>query len=429
MSHCGLCAAPFHAAAMSSPAAAAALPCELLQGALFDIDGTLADTDATHRAVFRDLLAPEGIVVTEEYFATHISGRANAALVAALFPHYTAEQQEAWAVRKEAMFRERAAASLRPLEGIIELLSALRSRGVKLAAVTNAPRLNVEMILETIFHPKSHTHYFDAIVLGEECSQAKPHPEPYREAMRRLGAMGAAGTAGAPLDPRRCVVFEDSPTGVTAGAAADVLTIGLLTSQSPAALRKAGAHFSFPNFAHLTPDAIEDMLRARNGAHVTRPTAAVAAVGAASSSASASSTAPAAATAAPLSIALSTHVLNTSNGLPASDMLVTLQQLRSTSGSASASEGDWVTLASDRTNSDGRIGSFPALTLSAGVDSSDYRLLFSASEYFESLQIRPAFFPQIALQFRVDRARDADRKKLHVPLLLSPFGYSTYRGS
>ena len=128
-----------------------------------------------------------------------------------------------------------------------------------------------------------------------------------------------------------------------------------------------------------------------------------------------------------ISIALSTHVLNTSNGLPAGNMLVTLQQRRATS--ASGSEGDWTTLASDRTNSDGRIGSFPALTLAAGAASSDYRLLFSASEYFESLQISPAFFPQIALQFRVDRVRDADRKKLHVPLLLSPFGYSTYRGS
>jgi HAD superfamily hydrolase (TIGR01509 family) len=221
-----------------------------LLAALFDIDGTLADTDVHHRAIFRDLLAEEGIACDTEFFEKRISGRANAQIVAELLPHYTPEQQDAWVVKKEALFRERAAAGLEPLEGLLDLLRSFRAKGVRTAAVTNAPKLNAHMILRALnLHPDEAASElpFELIVLGDECSQPKPHPEPYLVAMRHFGLADT---------PERCVVFEDSLPGCRAGKASGAITVGVRTSQTDAALKQAGAHCSVPDFSHIDHDKL-----------------------------------------------------------------------------------------------------------------------------------------------------------------------------
>jgi len=121
-------------------------------------------------------------------------------------------------------------------------------------------------------------------------------------------------------------------------------------------------------------------------------------------------------------------VLNTSNGLPASDLLVHLEGQEDAPG-AEAGSGPWKRLASERTNADGRVGSFPALSTTAEI--ARYRLVFEAASYWKAqgVETSKAFFPQITIAWQLSREADKDRKKLHVPLLLSPYGYSTYRGS
>lgn len=117
---------------------------------------------------------------------------------------------------------------------------------------------------------------------------------------------------------------------------------------------------------------------------------------------------------------ITTHVLDLALGKPAERVAVVLARQTST--------GQWAELARDHTDADGRIKSWPAgtstleeaVTLEAGV----YRLEFATDEYFRRTA-RPSFHPTVAIHFEV--ADPADR--YHVPLLLSPFGYSTYRGS
>lgn len=101
---------------------------------------------------------------------------------------------------------------------------------------------------------------------------------------------------------------------------------------------------------------------------------------------------------------LSTHVLDTATGEPAAGMRVHL--------SRPGSSG-WERLAEYTTDDDGRISGFGEL---AG---GRYRLGFETGDYGNE------FYPFVAVVFEVD----ADRPHYHVPLLLSPFGYSTYRGS
>lgn len=111
---------------------------------------------------------------------------------------------------------------------------------------------------------------------------------------------------------------------------------------------------------------------------------------------------------------ISTHVLDTALGRPAAGIHVTLDRL---------GEGDLVTrLGSGHTDGDGRLRDFvaPGVTLGAGI----FRLRFDVGEYF-TRTARQSFYPEVVVIFTVG----AGDEHYHVPVLLSPYGYSTYRGS
>jgi 5-hydroxyisourate hydrolase len=103
--------------------------------------------------------------------------------------------------------------------------------------------------------------------------------------------------------------------------------------------------------------------------------------------------------------AVSTHVLDTASGVPARGVTVALEVL---------GDRGWRTLATASTDDDGRAAALGEA--SPGV----HRLVFATGAYLG----REAFFPEVAVVFEV-----RDEPKLHVPLLLAPHGYTTYRGS
>ena len=112
-------------------------------------------------------------------------------------------------------------------------------------------------------------------------------------------------------------------------------------------------------------------------------------------------------------MSISTHVLDTSLGRPAAGVAVRLQRLEG---------GHWVDVSRDETDTDGRV---PSLLPSGEIEAAGaFRLTFDVADYFEA-QGQETFYTTIAIDFVV---RDASQH-YHVPLLLSPFGYSTYRGS
>lgn len=109
---------------------------------------------------------------------------------------------------------------------------------------------------------------------------------------------------------------------------------------------------------------------------------------------------------------ITTHVLDTSRGLPAAGIAVALERKDGAS---------FVLVNSGDTDDDGRNRT---LTDPGGVPVGTYRLSFALEPYFARLGLEP-FFPEAQITFVVRKATD----HFHVPLLLSPFGYSTYRGS
>jgi 5-hydroxyisourate hydrolase len=111
---------------------------------------------------------------------------------------------------------------------------------------------------------------------------------------------------------------------------------------------------------------------------------------------------------------ISTHVLDTSRGRPAGGVPVALERR--------SEEPAWHLVARGTTDADGRLRDLlpPGAALQPGV----YRLTFDTAAYFGSREVE-GFYPEVSVVFTI-RARG---EHYHVPLLLSPFGYSTYRGS
>ena len=109
---------------------------------------------------------------------------------------------------------------------------------------------------------------------------------------------------------------------------------------------------------------------------------------------------------------ISTHVLDTVLGVPAAGIAVTLER---------RTEGGWEECGGGVTDADGRIGDLlDGASLTPGV----YRATFDVGTYFGSME-REHFYPFVSVVFEVP----STARHYHVPLLLSPFGYTTYRGS
>lgn len=110
---------------------------------------------------------------------------------------------------------------------------------------------------------------------------------------------------------------------------------------------------------------------------------------------------------------ISTHVLDTAQGKPARDISVRLERQQS---------DRWLTLGTSRTDADGRCGQLlpPNEPLRAGI----YRLVFETGSY-HATQKTEGLYPVVEIAFQVREGES----QFHIPLLLSPYGYSTYRGS
>ena len=111
--------------------------------------------------------------------------------------------------------------------------------------------------------------------------------------------------------------------------------------------------------------------------------------------------------------AITTHILDTSRGKPAADVQITLNFWE---------RDEWTRIGGGCTNQDGRVKDLidSGFTFKPG----QYRIDFAVAEYFQAQSVE-SFYPYVEIVFQV---KDAD-SHYHVPLLLNPFGYSTYRGS
>ena len=200
---------------------------------LFDLDGTIADTDGLHFEAFRRVLAARGRSIDHAAYKLSVMGQPMTAIAAWLFPEDDEAAHRAFLDAKEALFRSLACA-MAPLSGLIGVLDWADRIGARRAVVTNAPRANAEFVLAAL----GLTTRFETLVIGEELARSKPDPLPYATALARLGRPVASAVA-----------FEDSHSGIAAARAAGLFTYGVATGLDAATLRDAGAHAAIADFA------------------------------------------------------------------------------------------------------------------------------------------------------------------------------------
>jgi HAD superfamily hydrolase (TIGR01509 family) len=196
------------------------------QALLFDIDGTLADTDALHLEAFNQVLGPRGHVFDRARFSKELQGFSNASIGERFLTDEPPKRRATIMGEKEAAFRKLVSGQIQPVPGLMTLLALADDADIPMAAVTNAPRLNAEMLLSGL----GILHRFKALVIGDELAHGKPHPMPYLEGLRAVSAA-----------PNLSLAFEDSRSGIQSASAAGIATIGIRTSLSHADMLAAGA--------------------------------------------------------------------------------------------------------------------------------------------------------------------------------------------
>ncbi|KAF1874846.1 hypothetical protein Lal_00007461 [Lupinus albus] len=223
-----------------------------LEAVLFDIDGTLCDSDPLHYYAFREMLQEVigfngGVPITEEFFIDTVAGKHNDDIALALFPD-DLQRGLKFVDDKEALFRNLfealednpldelsrlAAEQVKPLSGLDKVRKWIEDRGLKRAAVTNAPRANAELMVSLL----GLSDFFQAVIIGGECEHAKPHPDPYLKGLEALKA-----------SKDHTFVFEDSVSGIKAGVAAGMPVIGLATRNPEPLLMEAKPAFLIKDY-------------------------------------------------------------------------------------------------------------------------------------------------------------------------------------
>ncbi|CAK9172641.1 unnamed protein product [Ilex paraguariensis] len=207
-----------------------------LEAVLFDVDGTLCDSDPLHYYAFREMLQEigfnGGVPITEDFFVQHIAGNHNEDIASFLFPDDHPRGVK-FLEDKEAMYRRLAKEQVQPINGLYKLMKWIEDRGLKRAAVTNAPRLNAELMISLL----GLSDFFEAVILGSDCARAKPFPDPYLKALEVLN-----------VSKDHTVVFEDSVSGIKAGVAAGLPVVGLTTRNPDHLLMKAKPTFLIKDY-------------------------------------------------------------------------------------------------------------------------------------------------------------------------------------
>jgi len=191
-----------------------------LRALIFDVDGTLAETEEAHRQAFNQAFAEAGCgwhwgIDTYRVLLGVTGGQERIRhFLATIGETGTPAEIASLHARKNLLFADLVAAgTIIPRPGVARLIAEARSAGLPLAIATTTSRANLEALLAPLFAPDAAS-WFDAIVAGEDVGAKKPDPEVY---MRVLAAVGVSAD--------EAVAIEDSRNGLLAASACAIRTV------------------------------------------------------------------------------------------------------------------------------------------------------------------------------------------------------------
>jgi beta-phosphoglucomutase len=207
---------------------------------LWDMDGTLVDSEEYHWLSWRDTMAAEGIPITHDQFVITFGQRNDSILPRWLGPDATPDRIRRVGDAKESLYRQLVRqGGLAPLAGAAGWVRRLQRENWRQAIASSAPRANLDVVLEVI----GMAGCFQAIASAEDVTQGKPDPQVFLTAASRLG-----------IPPGRCIVVEDAAAGIEAARRAGMRSIGVNRKGSLA------ADVAVSSLAELPPDVFEKLL-------------------------------------------------------------------------------------------------------------------------------------------------------------------------
>jgi len=207
---------------------------------LWDLDGTLIDSEEFHWLSWRDTMRPEGVELTYAQFLASFGQRNDRIVPVWLGADVDAARMRRIGEDKETEYRRLAEThGLTPLPGAREWLATLRAGGWKQAIASSAPRVNVDMMLRVA----GLEGYLDAIVSADDVTIGKPDPQVFLKAAEKLD-----------VPPSLCVVVEDAAAGIEGARRAGMRSVGVTKNG------ELNADLFVRSLADLPPDAFDRLL-------------------------------------------------------------------------------------------------------------------------------------------------------------------------
>ena len=211
---------------------------------IWDMDGVIADTAPYHFRAWQDVFQKHGKEYSKAAFSENF-GKRNDAIIKNVLGGDTPDSLiDTIANEKEANFRKQARGNIKPLPGVIDLMTALNKDGVVQALGSSAPLENIQLIIREI----GIGDYLKVIISGRDVKEGKPSPQGFLLAAEKLD-----------VSTRDCVVIEDAVAGVAAAKRAGMKCLAV-TNTNPA-VKLAEADIVINSLERIT---LDDMTRLLN---------------------------------------------------------------------------------------------------------------------------------------------------------------------
>jgi HAD superfamily hydrolase (TIGR01509 family) len=215
---------------------------------LFDLDGTLVITDNIYYEVWHKILSVYNIDLTCEMFKAYIQGNNDRHVINSLLSGVNINLTEL-SNKKDELFIENIS-KIQIICGVIDILNDIKVSGNKACIVTNCNK----RVANAILNYTNLDGYIDFIISNDDCKNGKPSGEPYALAMKKYN-----------ISPDKCVIFEDSKTGIISGKMnTPRLLIGIETIYSSTELVKCGADITISNYVDMNVSKIGEIKNGDN---------------------------------------------------------------------------------------------------------------------------------------------------------------------